>query len=306
MKSHKREYESADGSAAVMSGPDLADRVRRSVALLRVKVGPGGIGIAEKKVINYQLTWFAQDRSSNGRPGRPVGGRENGIVLVSSSGEIAYCDGKKTLPAQLGLVATLGLQPLSDDGSSKWHSVRLTMVSETRSVKVPTSTPNDSYPRGYSRYDWRNRSPPRTRTSSTVKLHPAIEMTKFEILDASGDLLNIKKLQELVTIGDSKTPHLRVTGSGSFQFDRRKGLPVSLDVNGTLADSDSQIPFVLKFKSTDADQLVKRQAESAERAKQLIAEIRGTRVGEDAKNVVRVDAATIPISRGLPQLDLSE
>ncbi len=69
-------YESAQGGAA-FSGPELANRVTPSVALLRVKLGAGGAGSETQVAMSYagrlQMKWpsLAQPSDAGGPPGRP-------------------------------------------------------------------------------------------------------------------------------------------------------------------------------------------------------------------------------------------
>ena len=270
-------YEAADSAAAVMSGPDLAEKVRKSVALIKVTSGPGGIGIAEKKVVKFENSCRMSLTTVDGVTRQPLGKGvdERGVVLIDSTGEIAYCDGQIPIPGDLGLIATLGLQPLADDESQSWQSSRLMMIQERKSIQIASlPSASDLYSPGYDPYFRRRR--PRPQTVSTVKYHPAIEMTSYEIQNTSGDLVNIKKTLDLKTIdaGEDGLPYMKVSGNGSLQFDKQRGFPKSLDFSGTIAVTHDgkripSLPFKLSFTSVGSRQATKRAAVRAAPARRI-------------------------------------
>ena len=311
-------YESPDGSAEALSGPDLAEKVRKSVALLKVTTGLGGIGIAEKKVVKFRNS-FSAYMGTKGGSRTAIANRvtENGVVLLDSTGEISYCDGKVPLPGHLGLLATVGLQPLSDDETDTWQSARLTLVPETHSVQVPTVPSAGSY---LPRYDPLGRRRhrlglPSTRTVSTLKMHPAVEMTRYEIVNTSGNVVEIEKTLDLATIdrSDAEQPYTKVTGTGKLQFDKQRGFPKSLNFSATVAtasgSSSSSANIKLSFKAVDPQQGAGNvsgsgalPAQSTAAAKKAYEEAVARAKAVQAQK----ENAPLPIVPRLDQLDLSK
>ncbi len=80
-------YQAGEGSAA-FSGPELANRVTPSVALLHVKIGAGGAGAEAQVALSYtgslQMKWPSLSQPANdggpafgpepAGPPRPIGG----------------------------------------------------------------------------------------------------------------------------------------------------------------------------------------------------------------------------------------
>ncbi len=301
---NKLKYQLSNPSAAVESGPEMAERVRRSVALLKVTVGAGGVGIAEKKVVEYDLTWSAQNTVAkrNVRVGNKTG-TESGVILTDGSGEVVYCDGEKSLPSYLGLLATIGFQPLPNDESKTWHSARVTRIPQSQSVEINSGPSRDFRP--LDPFGRRYRRAPRTTT--VTRFHPAIEFVKFETSSTSGDVVRIKKTYEMATISEEGTkPFLRVSGKGTFQLDKRKGQPKALDFSGVLAVSagsqTSQVPLKLVIQSIDTQPLVQAKAERAKRMSEVSKQMKERNELQAAK---RKEASLIPIVKGLDKLDLS-
>lgn len=297
-------YDAAVDPAAPLNGPDLADRVQHSVALIKVTAGPGGIGIAERKVVQFRASWhtYVTDGSSGIRSGDGPFAQEQGVLLMSATGEVSYCDGKQTLPGGLGEIALVGLPPLADDESNSWQSTRVTLVPQQQVAQIGQESPPGYYPRRpedileqiYGRQ-------PQRPTVTTVKLHPALEMTHYEVTGTSGDIVDIEKSCELVTIhAKGQEPYLRVNGNGTWQFDQGRGLPKSLEYSATMAitidATTMRVPLKLTCKFVDEAQLAAAEAE----AKRYLDAFQ-------AESQAKADrAASIPLVPGLDKLDLGK
>ncbi len=307
MDRYQLKFALANSADQVLSGPDLAENVTKLVGLIKVTMGPGGIGIAEKKVIQYDGRWSTYEKTGSSRRSRGSTS-EKGVVLVDSTGEVSYCSGDKNLPGHLGLVAMVGLQPLSDDESNDWRSARVTVIPETKTVTIPTAPTSNPYS-PYSRFG-RNRfgSRPQSQTLSATRMHPAIEVTTFKLSRTSGDIVDIQKKLELITMSgeDSDRPYMHVNGSGTFKFDKRQGIPQSLDFSATMDVATSsgvgKIPVKLSFKTLNAETLAQSDAESRKR----LAEAQARAREAAAKRAAELAAKAIPIVKRLDKLDLSE
>ncbi len=78
----------ADGTA--MDGPALARRVRPSVAYLKVHIGPGGVGVAERRLVRYSGSISAN------LPAAPAPGRSRSARPRSRAGSWSTAMGRST------------------------------------------------------------------------------------------------------------------------------------------------------------------------------------------------------------------
>ncbi len=294
-------YAPAPAGAAVLSGPDLAERVQKSVAFLKVTMGPGGIGIAEKRVVEFQANWRSYKMVSSSRRATTGPESESGVILLDAAGEVTYCDGEKNLPAYLGTLALVGLPPLADDDSQKWASSRITMIPERSSIQIQTEPNRGLFPPGY-RGLGRLYGRPQTQTLSTVKYHPAVELASYEVVSDSEDVVEVKKTMALRTIhADGENPYVTVNGTGNFEFGKEQGFPESMMFSGqfnvTVKNKIHSIPFKVSFTSRDEEELA---ADAAAKAV-ATAEARKRYQARQAEK----EANAIPTVEALDQLDLS-
>lgn len=247
-------YQLPDPNATSLSGPDLADQVGKSIALIKVTLGTDGVGVAEKKLVNFSANWRPYRKQKNSSRRTPDGSSvtDTGSVLVDSVGDIGHCSGKRSMPSFLGPVALMCFEKLPDDDSvRKWDSTKLRMIPQTKTTSVlvqpsPYDRLRDPYMRRY------RPSAPRVQTRSSLSLHPAIEQTNYRILSESDDVVRVSKDYELTTVDDEGSlPYAKVVGSGTMNFDKVKHLPISMNFRGkltiTIDGASTTIDFRLNY-----------------------------------------------------------
>jgi len=319
-------YEAARAGGTVLAGPDLAAKVTRSVALLKVKTGPGGLGLKDLSVVEFQSSWKKHLQGpGQSAPVYKETVAEKGDIIIGENGEVAHTDADISLSRGLGLSSLLPLEPLPDGGAKEWKKSRLTVVPQT--VKRTVTTPGsrlgmDSMfepPRGP--YGRRRRSPfapfsppPRTTTVSSTKLHPAVEVRKFKVIRTEGNLLVISKSLELVTIDREgervgADPYLRIKGNGVFKFDKTSGLPHSSDFAGSIFlsidNQTTELPYTVSYTQADAQRVAADLAEQQRFAAEQAARLQESRAKAAATLAAKKAAADKLKSVGLTKLDLA-
>ncbi len=299
-------YEHASGGT-VLAGPELASRVTRSVALLKVKAGGGRAAPVEQVVLDYRSSW-SESVTNSGILASPNihHEREEGSISVGLDGEVVSSNAEFNVLRSLGLASLIAIEPLAPGNQEEWQVTRTVMIPEKKTETVqsgrrPPYPPRSPY--GPPRLPWERRpSAPATRTST--KVHPSVEVRHYQILKDEGDLVHIKKLVRLRTFdpeGRSETPYMQVSGQGVFIFNKAKGLPDSLDFSGTVQvlkdGSLLTIPFKITY-SVDGEQAIKASEADLQR-----------RIAESKAKMKKLEeerkANAIPVSKGLDKLDLA-
>jgi serine protease Do len=285
------------GASDRLEGPELARRVIPSVALLTVTSGPGGAGSGERFALSFQGHSSTSSRPKRG-PGGPVvprgGGstkQTSGRIVVDDLGRILDASGEEQLPYLLGSPETLPIDRLSDGPGKSWRTenvVLITLVKEEEESafpglpdfrrppmfpRPPSSSPFPDIPRPpsfsrpprYTRPPMHPRFPgyrggsPFSEPPAAVVMLPAMERTVYELGKSSGETVTIKRRYELRALEKSgEPPPLEMTGEGEILFNRKTGVPESMQFKATLSRTaggvTTRIPLQVTCRKTDADQ----------------------------------------------------
>ena len=252
-------------NGAELSGPELVRRVTPSVALLKVRSGPGGVGTATQRVVRYSAGYTDDNPRSPGSPFRlPAGQKaENGNMLVDSLGRVAAGRDSLQLPLLLQTVARVGLERLPGDRRRQWSTSRTIALFESEEVGVsglrslhpagPRDLPSARRPPPGSRYRSPTRPPAYRDAPSQVKIRviPAMEETRYELGEESADgTVTIRKEYELTTLHAKDEPALlEIKGRGIIVWDKKQGMLKRSEFRGEAKTANKnatvRVPLVL-------------------------------------------------------------
>jgi S1-C subfamily serine protease len=180
------------GADRPLAGPDLADRVQPATAYVEVELGDEG-------VVLLQFTGSSKSTGNSIQPPQQITSR----MVASVAGDVMGAQEDLPLGFGLGTFGTMVLEKLPTDGQNKW---------EERAV-TPLSLGGKS--RG---------------TQQVISL--LIEQrTEYELKSIDDDRIVIGKRINVSTVGSSALGSIKITGDGTWTFDRRAGVPQKLELN---------------------------------------------------------------------------
>jgi len=192
------------------------------------------------------------------QPGGPLAPAETNYglareIVVDPTGNVIRSSGHAYLPALLGDLWALVLDPLPPEGKQRWTS--------SNEVVVVRQSAN---------FPWRL---PFATGSETSR--PARQTVRYSLGKADGGVVTIEKKYELVTeekVGEK--PYLQQLGEGQIEFDLAAGVPKSLAMKYTIAvqreGRQVEIPVSVSARLLDAaeaEELAGRREAALEAAK---------------------------------------
>jgi serine protease Do len=282
----------AAAPAQKLDGPSLAKRVTPAVAMIKVTIGPGGYGIANRLVLDFSghVTTSGAPRTV-GRiqmPGMPSTESDRGKLLLSERGELLDASGNVQLPFLLGRVSTLAIEPFAADDKRNWQTQRATVL--TQIIGEPSNNPFSM------RFRHRGRSP-FAQSQTKVVVTPAIETASYDLSGMNGDLATITKRYTFQTLDPAGSPPTaKVTGEGTMTFNRAKGYAEKMEYKATFVRSVSNVsvtvPMTLEWhrlSQGELDQIKAKAQANLEAAKKAheerMAQAAKKNIGEDTEFV---------------------
>ena len=276
-------------AADSLPGPELARRVTPAVALLRVTIGPGGVGIEPQVRLAYQgHLRTASKELGGGQPSSrirfpspprfdPFGGirraprfsssssgrsvkNEQGRITIDVKGEVHDSELSLNLPFVLGPQGLLVLDPLGD-GQSQWS--RQQTISIIRKKKEEDDSPfgpGFHRPRLFSPFGPAEPEP----REEVASLTPALEQYDFELGETKADSVEIHRRYKLQTVKkESAEVDMLIEGEGTLIFNTKEGVPESLSwecqVTITQDNITVRIPVKLSYQRVEHDAVVASQ-----------------------------------------------
>ena len=241
----------AKSDIPTLKGPALAKRVTPAVALLKVELGPRGVGVGKRYTLYFSGGIF-EPKSFRSQD-------ESGRMVVDSYGNVHSCEGENAMPFVFQTMSTIGIEQLPDDNRKKWDSFRLvTLAVSTQAPSNPTD-PLSRYYGAPSPYRHRHGLPPyylpgrsslydpyrlpglRTRSepreAKVVRMIPAVEEVQYRRLSESEDgLVKIAKKFRLYTLegqeDEDGAAALELKTEGTITWDKASGCVKQSEVSG--------------------------------------------------------------------------
>jgi len=135
LRKHKSPFaKPAEGKK--LEGPELAKRVTPAVAFLKVKTGPGGVAMKERKALLFNSIYITRTPNSVTR------GSDNGKLLIDSSGEVVAFDGDSMIPFLFESAGMMGIEQLPGDDRETWSTFRFVSFATATATSSPLPLPS--------------------------------------------------------------------------------------------------------------------------------------------------------------------
>lgn len=263
--------ESDSNGSGSPSMKDIVKQISPSVGLVHAD------GWADDRFtnINYDASYSDSRRGSvtyliNGV--KRTGELRKGSLQVSSLGDIRAGASKSQLPYFLGTMPELVVEQFELTSQKNWtvHRPFRIALSNRPAARSPLDLLSPGLLSPINRRGFFPSFLSEPNTQQTTYLE-AEEKLEFEVVDTDDDLLIIEKQYQLSTSSKNNQPLLTAKGSGTWKFDKARGLPVSIDqeVTFTQRDTNSSVktPVLVKAELRSPSDVAKeRQRAQKEKA----------------------------------------
>ncbi len=201
-------------------------------------------------------------------------GRAINQLTLTSRGEVRSMEGSSQLPFLFGNLSILVFEPLPESDKKSW------------SVKTGVSVAQNSGP---------SRRMPIFIDNDRKKTTAGSESTSFSLKSTQGDLSTFRKTYKLeVPDDEDKTT---ISGSGSWVFNRKLGLPESLDCSYRMVVTSDNvtvtIPLTIKYHRLSSEQWAKLEKQrkdeiqaAHDRHKQRLADLNAPIEGDKRRKLL--------------------
>ncbi|TWU01529.1 S1C family serine protease [Neorhodopirellula pilleata] len=303
----------------VLSAPDAIDRISAATVLLKVQMGPKGLGIERPHELTYSSYWYTSSSSASASIylKTPQHEHHNGTIQIDSSGKTIRDDEQAMLPLLLGNVSRVGIEMLPNSSPGRTVSTSLLVFPEINARQ--RNMERDPY--GFDRFASRHRAPwirqqVPPRTSNAIF---GTETTTIVLGEPSPEGIEVNKTYSIHVEGETKdTSPLNVTGSGKGMFDpiarRMKNMDYEMTIKVHQDNLTLRIPISMTYRLLD-DAMLEKERIDAEALKkkqqQDSARASGFRSLEPPERASNDDAKTesvkeIPESSSLNQFDFDQ
>jgi S1-C subfamily serine protease len=212
-----------------LKGPEIVRKVGPAVGLVKVKSDPvASLGV------RYGLQSKAQVSFAVPGTSRAITRNDSSYGECNASGETIADDDKKSeipMPPLVGDFGMLPIEPLSQDGAKKWSQERELAIQ----IK---SKPTTGSPLG--RYGRTGRLRMAPSPEPETKLFIGREVVTYEIQSDDGVAVRILKQAKAHLVSpSSENEYIEFGGSGTWVFDKKKGMTRSLDFRGTITQQEA-------------------------------------------------------------------
>jgi len=223
-------------------------------------------------------------------PGGPFSGVGIGLpneseLRIDAFGKVLRSSGDSQLPAMLGNLSDLVIEPLSPDGKKTWEVTGGANITE-----IKEGLPGPRF----------GRVGPRSPFGDSETTFTAGQKTTYTIAKTDGDLVQIKKQYELKTQETAGgAARLQMIGEGQITFDVKAGVPKAMEFKATMSENTAnktvRTPIKVTYKLLEGEELQQalkpppppaekpkeeRKVATADDVKQLLANLKS---GNDAK-----------------------
>ncbi|EMI16796.1 protease DO [Rhodopirellula maiorica SM1] len=246
-----------EDQATAISAADVIDRVSPATVLLKVTVGPGGVGMQQPHTMEYS-GYVYQDRlptAGNFSTGLPRDERFSGTFQVDTSGELYSDDTDGMMPMMLGGASQIGIEVLPDSSPGRTVSRNQIMIPQQR----PAPSGPDLDPYGFGSFASRRRAPwirQQTPPAKTSKWLLGTESTTVTLGKTLPDGIELEKSYSLRVEGESKDPQpMTIVGLGKGKFDPRAGRMLNMNYKVTITVNQdnitAKIPITMNYRLVD-------------------------------------------------------
>lgn len=179
------------------------------------------------------------------------------VLELNRFGEIDTVKGSSLLPYLIGHLSQINLIPLSPEGNTEWSESEKTSVSVISTDRIPLPF----------------------RDANVEKTLGAKQTTEYKITGENGDDVTIAVTHSYRTVATvDGDPEIELSGTGTIQFDKKRGDVQSLKLNYKLfrrtETSVHKIPITISSKQLSEEELAKYRADQEELQKKHLAEMK--------------------------------
>lgn len=220
-------------SGPTLKGPEIVRKVGPAVGLIKVKVDPvASLGTRFGLQSNAQVSLAVPGVSSSA-----ITKSESTYGECNVAGEMVSDEKRKSdipSPPLMSDFGMLPIEPLSPHGAKKWTQER------DLAIKVVSKPSSSGSP--FNRYGrtGRLRGIPAPEAEPEMKIFVGREVINYEIQSDDGTGVRIAKQGKarLVSLS-SENEYIEYTGSGTWVFDKKKGMTRSIDFRGTITQQEA-------------------------------------------------------------------
>lgn len=220
-------------SGPALKGPEIVRKVGPAVGLIKVKVDPvASLGTRFGLQSNAQVSLSVPGVSSSA-----ITKSESTYGECNVAGEMVSDEKRKSdipSPPLMSDFGMLPIEPLSPHGAKKWTQER------DLAIKVVSKPSSSGSP--FNRYGrtGRLRGIPAPEAEPEMKIFVGREVINYEIQSDDGTGVRIAKQGKarLVSLS-SENEYIEYTGSGTWVFDKKKGMTRSIDFRGTITQQEA-------------------------------------------------------------------
>lgn len=266
-------FQPAQGGAT-LAGPVLVQKVKPSVALLKVE---SRRRVNQQFVLNYSGSYTDPTANSGNRgpggmrfgpPGFGPRGftssrtSSRGKVILDDFGTVDDFEDTNQLPFSTGSMAMLMVHQLDPDGATSWtHENRFVLTKPKKRSDNPFGFPG---PRFGGPFGGRQQEEPDEILTGGIETH------RYRIVESNDREIKISKNYELTTLDHPIRPMTRIKGTGTIVFDRQYSMPKSMSFRQTYeSNSDGEsikIPIAISYRMQDPSIRQKQQEQMAQAA----------------------------------------
>ncbi len=274
---------SSHESTTLISTKDLLNETEGTVVLIKAEPSlEKHFGSA--KTISYSTRFSIKKQTAGPFP--TIGGSKNktesGNLVLDGNGDMLFASGELSLPWMMGPAATIGIYSLPKNGKQSWTESSIIQIERTEKEEDSTD-PLD--PLGMMRERMGGAMFPRGRfpgirdpfggrvTKEKVISSPAIETSKFQIVNETDSFIEIKRTLSINTMKEKVAgSKVEVNGSGNLIFDKqeqvfRKGkmkMALKIESSNVIYKMPFEFKFDVKMPSVMKKEAVARAKELAE------------------------------------------
>lgn len=180
---------------------------------------------------------------------------------LNSQGHVISIKGTSQLPYLLGHLSLLPFERLDESGKRKWEFQSGLIVAQKQDRIEPF------FSMGGPGSSFLSSSPEEGRKTSGA------QVDSYQIVEENQDFFRVEKTSQLVTAAGKDGEQIKVEGEGAWIFDRKQGLPRSLDFVHEIVYSTKHqkltLPISIEIQRLSEDEWTKILSEREAESKRL-------------------------------------
>ncbi len=239
-----------------LDGPQLAQKVRPSVAFIRVTVAARGFAKGDTVALETVRSTTHTLTKGSSQPSSSPTRKETSHLVVDQYGGIIEEDGRAKSGFGSGAVENMFFVGLSPTGETHWEEEEQKAI---QIAKEPSSGLNSYLNRNRLESRFRSQAPAPSQESA-VSI-PIVEKVVYDVKQQSDGKYLIRVQYDLSSLQKPGDPPLmQIKGEGKTLFDKQAGIPLRTEYNGSInanvGGKKLQIPLKVSYWRTEPTAVV--------------------------------------------------